>query len=240
MTEPVKLEQKMYLYGQSIIVQNFMPVSECNALMQYMERFGNFEGSRTGGAGIDLEKIKNPKERERREKESKNSNIRQCEVAWIESTGNPQDFTTNVTNMCHNHMTSLAQSSFGCDVHRIEPLQYTKYTFDEDNEVKDHYDWHMDSYLHSRPTPFDRKVSMSLQVSPPDDYDGCGLEFQTHQILCDILGNEVASDKETIYDMMKQQGTAVFFPSICSHRVTPITRGKRIALVGWLQGPRWR
>ena len=235
---PVKQMPVMYNWGHALIVQNFLPPSECNALMQYMERYGEFEGSKTGGIAEDYEHLE-PQERERKEKESSDSKTRQCEVAWI-APPEPTHYTATITNLCHQHMMGHSQSTLGFDVHRMEPLQYTKYTYCEDDNIKDHYDWHIDSYLHSRPTPFDRKVSMSVQLSHPDDYDGCGLEFHHPFSLCDLTGKEVAKDWDAIYTIMKQQGTAVIFPSIYAHRVTPITRGTRVSLVGWLQGPRFR
>lgn len=37
-----------------------------------------------------------------------------------------------------------------------------------------------------------------------------------------------------------QRGDAVVFPSYLRHRVTPVTRGVRVALVGWFTGPPFR
>lgn len=237
---PVKDQpQDMYNWGHALIVPNLIPPSECNALMQYMERHGDFEGSRTGGQ-VDLpyEKL-DEKEKEKFDKDTKNPSIRACEIAWIHPP-DPSHYTNTVVQLCHQTMTGHAQSTLGYDTHRMEPLQYTKYTFHEDHEVKDHYDWHIDAYLHSRPTPFDRKVSMSVQLSDPRDYDGCGLHFQHPEHMTNMSGELVAETYEDIYNIMKQQGTGILFPSIYTHMVSPITRGTRVSLVGWLQGPRWR
>lgn len=236
---PVKqAPQDMYNWGHALIVPNFLPPSECNALMQYMERYGDFSDSRTG-ADVGMETILEGEEKEQFDKNTKNPDIRACEVAWI-TPPDPSHYTNTIVQLCHQSMSGHSQSTLGYDTHRMEPLQYTKYTYHEDNEVKDHYDWHIDSYLHSRPTPFDRKVSMSLQLSDPKDYDGCGLHFQHPPNMTNMKGEVIAETYEDIYNIMKEQGTAVMFPSIYAHMVSPITRGTRCSLVGWLQGPKFR
>ncbi|MCP5412455.1 MAG: 2OG-Fe(II) oxygenase [Alphaproteobacteria bacterium] len=98
-----------------------------------------------------------------------------------------------------------------------EDFQYTIYHGEEGG----HYDWHMD--LGPRPMP--RKLSMSLQLSDPADYDGCDLQFYASRQL------EVAP---------RIRGAAIVFPSYILHRVTPITRGTRKSLVVWANGPRFR
>jgi PKHD-type hydroxylase len=66
-----------------------------------------------------------------------------------------------------------------------------------------------------------RKLSFVLQLSDPKNYKGG--ELQIH------LG-------ETPNVMKKEQGTVVAFPSPTLHEVTPITKGKRYSLVGWITG----
>jgi len=34
-----------------------------------------------------------------------------------------------------------------------------------------------------------------------------------------------------------REGRMIFFPSWLPHKVNPITKGKRISLVGWVHGP---
>jgi PKHD-type hydroxylase len=40
--------------------------------------------------------------------------------------------------------------------------------------------------------------------------------------------------------MPKDKGTIVFFSSNIEHEVTPVTKGTRYALVGWVNGPNLR
>ena len=98
-----------------------------------------------------------------------------------------------------------------------EDFQYTVYEGSEGG----HYDWHVDQGL----VQVNRKLSFSLQLSEPEDYDGCDLELFT--------SNEIAKAP-------RQRGTLIAFPSYALHRVTPVTRGTRKSLVIWTKGPRFR
>jgi PKHD-type hydroxylase len=84
------------------------------------------------------------------------------------------------------------------------------------------FDWHND-YSHELPDA-PRKLTIIIQLSPPEDYDGGRLQ---------VFGTEVQS-------LPREQGTVVAFPSFLFHRVTPVTRGVRRALVAWIAGPRLR
>ena len=38
----------------------------------------------------------------------------------------------------------------------------------------------------------------------------------------------------------REQGSIIIFPSFVYHQVTPVTRGLRQSLVGWIAGPTFR
>ena len=84
------------------------------------------------------------------------------------------------------------------------------------------FDWHMDfgagEISH-------RKLSLTVQLSDPDDYDGGVLQFMINQ---------------RIVDAPKERGTVIAFPSFLMHRVTPVERGVRRSLVGWVSGHPYR
>jgi predicted 2-oxoglutarate/Fe(II)-dependent dioxygenase YbiX len=107
---------------------------------------------------------------------------------------------------------------FGFDGVRItEPAQYTHYP------VGGFYGWHTDNDVVGKDQPPVRKISMTLLLSPLNEFEGGDLE------LMDI--GKVAKLK---------QGHAVFFASFIPHRVTPVTRGERRSLVMWFGGPSFR
>lgn len=118
-----------------------------------------------------------------------------------------------------------------------EQMQFTKYGLNQ------HYNWHCDSY----PKPYVdvpdgmkgkiRKLSVTVSLSDPDNYDGGGLEFDlrnTH----DYEWNEKKS--KTVCQEIKYKGSVVVFPSFVWHRVTPVTRGTRYSLVMWNLGQPWK
>jgi PKHD-type hydroxylase len=90
------------------------------------------------------------------------------------------------------------------------------------SDVEGHYDWHIDlgTGRFSR-----RKLSLTVQLSAADAYNGGDLEFHLSGL-----------DRTR----MRQQGALIAFPSFHEHRVTPVTRGKRFSLVAWVDGPPFR
>jgi predicted 2-oxoglutarate/Fe(II)-dependent dioxygenase YbiX len=107
---------------------------------------------------------------------------------------------------------------FCVDIAGVEAnIQLTRY----DSSDRGFYDWHTD-FADLRPL---RKISVSIQLSRDEDYDGGDLELlfatQPHRI-------------------ERARGTFIAFPSFMLHRVTPVTRGARWSLVAWVLGTRWR
>jgi PKHD-type hydroxylase len=88
-------------------------------------------------------------------------------------------------------------------------------------QVGDGFDWHMDS---SDKVTSMRKLSISVQLSDPADYDGGGLEFMPQ--------GEIAFSRD--------RGTVIVFPSYLCHRAARVTRGVRASLVAWAIGPTFR
>lgn len=100
-------------------------------------------------------------------------------------------------------------------------FQYTLYEGDENG----HYDHHKDTFLPS-PFPEHRKLSIVVQLSDPNNYEGGHFEFRD-------VGEPLPA--EAFY-----RGSAIIFPSILHHAVHPVTNGERRSLVGWYSGPAWR
>tara|TARA_B100001109_G_C18863137_1_gene475187 strand:- start:173 stop:793 length:621 start_codon:yes stop_codon:yes gene_type:complete len=81
-----------------------------------------------------------------------------------------------------------------------------------------HYDWHLDIVGGKESG---RKVSMSVQLSDSEDYEGGELEIKT--------SNKAMSTT-------REQGAIALFPSYILHRVKPVLSGERWCVVGWIQG----
>jgi PKHD-type hydroxylase len=105
------------------------------------------------------------------------------------------------------------------DLNVLESIQITLY-----NEGG-HYSWHSD-YGTSKNKDFTRKLSASLLVTDPLEYEGGDLEFVDYH--------------NNIIKAPKQKGTIIVFDSRIPHRVTPITMGRRVSLVTWMYGPKLR
>ncbi len=83
------------------------------------------------------------------------------------------------------------------------------------------FEWHIDTVTGTTST---RKIALSLQLSERDAYEGGLLEFVSHGEL----------------PLARDIGTVVCFPAFIGHRVTPVSRGTREALVAWAHGPAFR
>jgi PKHD-type hydroxylase len=99
-----------------------------------------------------------------------------------------------------------------------EPAQLGVYT----QHDQGHYDWHTDASLCNSNHVY-RKLSMSLMLSDPSEFEGGELQVK--------YGND------DIKQLEQKKGRAWFFPSWTLHRVTPVTRGIRRSLVLWVGGP---
>jgi PKHD-type hydroxylase len=111
---------------------------------------------------------------------------------------------------------------FNFHVSKLDFAQFTEYHEIDSGEYRTHHDvqWINDNEHH-------RKLSCTITLSDPDDYTGGDFEF------VDTTTCPLASD-------VRLQGTILYFPSMFSHKVTPVIRGTRYSLVAWFEGPKWR
>lgn len=101
--------------------------------------------------------------------------------------------------------------------HGRDAIQHTIY-----NEGGGHYDWHMDA---GHGMMRHRKVSLTVQLTDTDDYEGGELQLWRGQ---------------NPLDAPRGKGTVVIFPSYMMHRVTEVTKGTRESLVLWVGGDHYR
>ena len=96
-------------------------------------------------------------------------------------------------------------------------MEYKEDTLTESG-VPGHYDWHMDIGGLTKFGPI-RKISFSVLLN--EGYTGGDLELFG-------INTKATSDRP--------KGTMIMFPSYLQHRVTPMIKGVRYALVGWMHG----
>lgn len=140
-----------------------------------------------------------------------NRDIRRSEIRWM--THNQWALDT-----LHWYAKEANRKAFNVDLDKVADIQYTQYFATDEG----HYDWHHDIHWNND-AGYDRKLSITICLTDPDDYEGGDFEF-----------NECGSPPRP------NPGDVLVFPSYLRHRVTPVTRGTRTSIVAWFEGPRWR
>jgi PKHD-type hydroxylase len=145
-----------------------------------------------------------------------NNEIRRSNISFLRSDV-PENFWffNKITNIVHG----INAQYFNYDMQQIETLQYAEY----DSSCNGFYGKHIDMLQHN--IPFTRKLSFSIQLSDSDEYEGGDL-------LLHFSDNPIVTNRSI--------GSIIFFPSFVLHEVTPVTKGTRRSLVGWVTGPRWK
>ena len=136
--------------------------------------------------------------------------IRSCKIRWI--------YDKWIQNLLWNYV-QKANIAFDVDVQNNAEMQFTEYYSDQE----DHYDWHHDINWNGYNIS-DRKISITVQLSDINEYEGGDFEF-----------DEIKTNAD-----FKSKGTVLIFPSYLRHRILPITSGTRYSLVAWFSGPRWK
>jgi PKHD-type hydroxylase len=145
---------------------------------------------------------------------SKISDYRTSRIKWC-----PQNEEWKwVYEKLHNMISEANNIMWKFDLTAMnESIQYTEYYEDGGQ-----YDWHMDCGIGIQNQ---RKISVTVQLSDPSDYEGGNLDFN-------MGGGELTAPRA--------KGAAVIFPSFYLHRVTPLTKGTRKSFVLWVGGEPYR
>jgi PKHD-type hydroxylase len=144
--------------------------------------------------------------------------IRKSGVAWLEKSPHTQHIFEKIVNVINE----VNRTFFKFDLTGLfEAAQLTTYSADRN----DFYTWHIDGSLKD-PNVVPRKLSMTLLLSDPSEFEGGQFQIKT------------VSDSPFIVE--QKRGRAWFFPSYHLHRVTPVTKGVRKSLVLWIGGPEFK
>ena len=134
--------------------------------------------------------------------------VRRVRQTTLRCTSETQWIYDRVTRALHD----CNAAHFRFDVGSLEPLVVVDY------REGDFYDWHLDLGRGAA----SRKLSVTLMLSSPADYQGGALTFPG-----------------AVFEHVPR-GNAVVFASFLLHGVHPVKKGQRLALVGWLGGPPFR
>ena len=150
--------------------------------------------------------------------DSHNANIRNASSCWL---------SVDRFDWLYQQLEILIKDfnwlNFKFTLHGMELANYLEYHAGTKDEVDEHghgkYVKHIDGGFNSN-----RKLTFSIQLSDPSEYEG---------------GDLLLWDAHEPMLIPKKKGQIVLFPSSVMHEVTPVTRGTRRSLVGWVHGPQW-
>jgi PKHD-type hydroxylase len=139
--------------------------------------------------------------------------VRDSKISWLY----PSDDLDWVYRKLTDVVLNLNERFFKFDIYGfIEGFQFTHYQAPS-GKYKKHVDKIMNGYI--------RKLSLSIQLSDPNSYEG---------------GDLVLYDGDSPILIPKEQGKLILFPSYTLHEVKPITKGERYSLVAWITGPQFK
>jgi len=134
-------------------------------------------------------------------------------ISWI-----PFDALVPMYHTLDTFIQKANLNHFGFDDIRItEQAQFTEYP------EGGFYDWHMDCDVVMAHEPPVRKISMTLLLNDPSEFEGGDLELMSPGKFKPL-----------------KQGHATCFASFINHRVNTVTRGMRQSLVVWFGGKPFR
>ena len=137
--------------------------------------------------------------------------LRSCTVRWIKDAW--------LQDLLWTYVEAANRQCFQVELQNRAEMQVVEYSAAESN----YYDWHQDVQWYGQ-SDFDRKLSVTIQLSDELSYQGGDFEFEDVQTNADF----------------RSKGTVLIFPSYLRHKIHPVSQGTRRALVAWFYGTRWR
>jgi PKHD-type hydroxylase len=151
--------------------------------------------------------------------------VRQSEVGWFNRTAD-----TWLLEPLRAKVDQANEELWGWTIDTVQSVQYTTYT--EGSHYSWHTDQHLEPYTDERWPGTIRKLSVTVQLSEGDAYEGGDFEIEALQGTPDKAGKRVQ-----VIDELRHRGNVLVFPSHLYHRVTPVTGGQRNSVVAWYLGP---
>ena len=143
-----------------------------------------------------------------------NDEVRISSVRWVPIN----EETKFIYDRLYNMVMEANEELWGFDLTGfIEEAQYTEYYGNNNG----HYDWHLDL---GEEVDY-RKISITIQLSDSNEYEGGELEI--------LKG-------PTPVVVEKEKGLGTLFPSYLLHRVNNVNSGVRRSLVLWVTGPSFK
>ena len=145
--------------------------------------------------------------------------IRITDIAFVEPDGNEDN---KVNEVAWDFLNEANTRQFNYEIESYQLVQFARY------RDGGHYGWHRDVNESAiSPNGEMRKLSLTLCLTDPKDYEGGELQFF----------NGERPEEQRIINDIQDQGSVIVFDSRDWHRVTPVTKGTRYSLVCWSVGP---
>lgn len=188
-----------------------IPAHECEEIIKYGKSLNPTNAKTVGSKNM----LSDEEKKEHTEK------IRSSKIVFIKDMWLKQELDSIV---------QYANKSWGFNLSHQEDVQFTEY------EPRGHYTWHNDAIQNPMNLKnITRKLSMVVQLSKPEKYEGGGFRFNLRGLDSQVDDNIMSPPSE-----FKQQGSIIVFPSFLWHKVEPITKGIRHSLVMWALGEKWK
>ena len=142
------------------------------------------------------------------DRETRNVDIQFSDLGWV-----------NCMLLGYVNQANSINFEYDLSKHDREKMQISKY------EPGKYYGLHTDFSPTRTVAAHLRKLSLSLQLSAPEEYTGG-----------DLIINVPGKGEKFISP--KSKGTVIVFDSRLEHEVTPVESGVRYSLVKWVQGDR--
>ncbi|HSG57316.1 MAG TPA: 2OG-Fe(II) oxygenase [Paracoccaceae bacterium] len=148
--------------------------------------------------------------------QARDHNLRRADLVWLDETPNSGWVMDRIIDLVRR----ANRDVFDFDLREFaESPQVARYGAEREG----HFDWHSD--VGDGVVAGKRKLTMVVQLSRPEGYQGGALE---------VMPSAHAMEAR------REQGGATVFPSFLLHRVTPVTTGERHSLTIWAHGPAFR
>jgi PKHD-type hydroxylase len=176
---------------------------ECDAIIQFGE-LAEFEKGRVGGGADEEGRV--------------DEEARETDIVWLPPTNDNDWIMKKLVAIAAR----INYDKFQVDLTAFDGFQYSKY------QVGGHYEWHVDPMTKPIDCNMHRKLSFSLMLTEPEDYEG-------GELLISPTGKD-----GNIASLKPAKGDLIAFYSFMPHKVAPVTKGERISLVTWALGPKYK
>ena len=164
------------------------------------------------------------------ERDRQDHNTRKTDIKFL---SDKTRLEKEVNEIVWHYLREANNLMFQYDLTYFQAVQFARY---RDGGF---YDWHQDTPGWNQLAGEIRKLSLTLCLTDPEEYEGGNLEFWNgfrKRKEIKLTTGKVMTDEEMEKDI-RDQGTVIVFDSRDWHRVTPVTKGTRYSIVCWSIGP---